>query len=306
MDREEMLSYLNDDLVIKGTFYSHLNIPSQISNAIYTFGRNDAFDILAFIDLSDELDGSKGMIITPQQIYFKLSQTGVIKYAQISYLGIEQHHQDPTIRGVIKSGEVTYAFTNRLINAPALVTLLSKITGNEIEMIMSDHEKVAYYVPIVLNDIENEEYEDLALTVEQLNKIKELHQDLTIVDSLDQDNYQYELENICTRAMSLFDELELDSDEIDILEQVQTEFMKKDEQEEQKIDQAQQFYDDMMNKYQQGDTQVLDSVKNMMASMGIDENELAGKSPDEIQDFLCERFGISKSMFEKLAGRFKA
>ena len=60
----------------------------------------------------------------------------------------------------------------------------------------------------------------------------------------------------------------------------------------------------MMNKYQQGDSERFNRVKSIMSSMGIDENDLAGKSPEEIEDFLCGKFGISKSMLEKLAGRF--
>ena len=38
MSQEEILSYINDSLVINGSFYSNQNLPNQISNAIYTFG----------------------------------------------------------------------------------------------------------------------------------------------------------------------------------------------------------------------------------------------------------------------------
>ena len=41
----------------------------------------------------------------------------------------------------------------------------------------------------------------------------------------------------------------------------------------------------MMNKYQQGDSEMFNRVKSIMSSMGIDENDLAGKSPEEIEDF---------------------
>ncbi|MFQ7171271.1 MAG: hypothetical protein ACLRQF_03685 [Thomasclavelia ramosa] len=40
-----------------------------------------------------------------------------------------------------------------------------------------------------------------------------------------------------------------------------------------------------MNKYQQGDSEMFNRVKSIMSSMGIDENDLAGKSPEEIEDF---------------------
>ena len=36
MGQEEILSYINDSLVINGSFYSNQNLPNQISNAIYT------------------------------------------------------------------------------------------------------------------------------------------------------------------------------------------------------------------------------------------------------------------------------
>ena len=41
-----------------------------------------------------------------------------------------------------------------------------------------------------------------------------------------------------------------------------------------------------------------------MNQFGIDENELAGKSTEEIEDILCSKFGISKSMMEKLVRKF--
>lgn len=304
MDKEQLLTYINDELVIKGRFYSNQNIPSQISNAIYTFGDYNAFDILGFIDVSEQLDGSRGMIITPDQIYFKFVKAGVIEFNKISYLGLEKHRNDPIIKAVVKLDELSYAFSNKIIDSEKLIKLLSKITNIEVEMIMSNYEKVSYYVPLVLADLENDEYEDIILSPEQNNQIKEFYKELELIETLDNDNYEYELENICKRALKFFDDLELDSDEIDILTAVEEQFNQKNIQENQKINDAQQFYDDMMNKYQQGDPEMLDRLKSMMRSLGIDENELAGKSNDEIQDLLCQRFGISKSMFDKLAQRF--
>lgn len=58
--------------------------------------------------------------------------------------------------------------------------MLSKITGIEIEMIMDTHEKVEYYTRIVLNDLENDEYEDIVLTPTQNNSIKEFYKELII------------------------------------------------------------------------------------------------------------------------------
>ena len=58
------------------------------------------------------------------------------------------------------------------------------------------------------------------------------------------------------------------------------------------------FYNDMMNKYQQGDSEMFNRVKSIMSSMGIDENDLAGKSRRRNRDLLCGKFGISKSILK--------
>lgn len=300
----EMFATLNQDLVIKGKFYDKENLPSQISNAIYSFGSFDVFEILAFIDISDELDGSKGMIITPEAIYFKFGQSGCFKYQDIIALSLEKHRHDPVIKAVIKTNDKNYAFSNKTIDPEIFVNLLSKITDLDIEMIMTNHEKVAYYVPIVLQDLENDEYEDIELTLIQKNKIQEFYQDLSMIEQLDDENYQYELVNLCHQALAFFDDLGLDSDEIDELEKVEAVFNQADLEEEQKIENAKKFYDDMMDKYRHGDSEMYDRVKGIMDQFGIDENELTGKSTEEIEDILCSKFGISKSMMEKLVRKF--
>ena len=169
---------------------------------------------------------------------------------------------------------------------------------------MTNHEKVAYYVPIVLQDLENDEYEDIELTLIEKNKIQEFYQDLSMIEQLDDENYQYELVNLCHQALAFFDDLGLDSDEIDELEKVEAVFNQADLEEEQKIENAKKFYDDMMDKYRHGDSEMYDRVKGIMNQFGIDENELTGKSTEEIEDILCSKFGISKSMMEKLVRKF--
>ncbi|WP_296880339.1 hypothetical protein [Thomasclavelia sp.] len=295
---------IDEKLVLNGKLYLKDNLPSQISNALYNFGSMNVFEILAFIDSSEELDGSKGMIITPDEIYFKFGQAGNFKYQEITGLSLQKHHHDQLVKIIIRTVKGSYAFSNKTIDPEILVNFLAKITDLKIEMIMTNHEKVAYYVPIVLADLSNDEYEDIELTNEQIALINELNQDLKVIDGLDEENYCYELENLCNRALDFFDELGLDSEEIDELEKVQEQFNQTDLAEDQKIDDAKRFYDDMMDKYSQGDTEMYDRVKSMMAQMGIDENELAGKSTEEIEDLLCEKFGISKSMMEKLVKKF--
>lgn len=304
MEIKELVSAIKDQLTLAGKLYLYDNLPAQISNAVYTFGDTNSFDILAYIDASIKQDGSRGMLIYPDGIYFKFGQQGFFKYDEIVYLGIEKHRNDPSVKGIIKTEPKTYSFSNITIDPEVLVTFLSKVTELDIDMIMSNHEKVAYYVPIVLSDLENDEYEDIQLSPADQSQIQEFYQNLAMIKQLDDENYQYELEQLCHQALSFFDELGLDSDEIDQLLMVQKEFDQEDLQEEQKIDNAKKYYDDMMDKYRHGDTSMYDNVKAIMNQMGIDENELAGKSPEEIEDILCEKFGISKSMMEKLKNRF--
>lgn len=303
MNREELLTYITTDIVINGTLYLGDNLPSQISNAIYIFGNHEIYEILAFIDTSEALDGSLGMIITPNHIFFKFAKTGSFKYDNITSLALEKHHNDPLVKAIIKTIDTTYVFKNKKINVEVLLKLLAKITNLEIEMILSYHEKVAFYVPIILADIVNDEYEDVILTPQQIKIIQEFYTDLDKINNLENDNYKFELQLLCKRALDFFEQLELDSEEIDILFEVQQYF---DNQDEQKIDNAKKIYDDMMDKYQQGDHAMFDQIKGMMASLGIDENDLIGKSPEEIENFLCSRFGISKSMLKKMTEGFKA
>ena len=206
MSQEEILSYINDSLVINGSFYSNQNLPNQISNAIYTFGDYNVFEILAFIDATKEQDGSRGMIITPAQIYFKFGQAGIIEYQKIISLRLEKHRNDSIIKAIIKLEEITYTFSNQIIDPKVFVTMLSKITGIEIEMIMDTHEKVEYYTRIVLNDLENDEYEDIVLTPTQNNSIKEFYKELEMVQQLADEDYQYELK-IFVIELEFFDVL---------------------------------------------------------------------------------------------------
>ncbi|UTY38791.1 hypothetical protein NMU03_14510 [Allocoprobacillus halotolerans] len=295
---------ISEKLVIKGNFYDQNHLPSQISNAIYQFGNRDIFEIIAFIDASDEEDGSKGMIITPQAIYFQFGQAGCIRYDEVTSLSLQKHHHDPLVKTVIRTKSGNYALSNKTINPEVLVLLLSEITGLNIEMIMTTHEKVAYYVPIILQDLQDDAYEDIELTEKQLTLIKEFNQELEIIEDLDEENYCYELEKIYPRVMTFFDELGLDSEEIDELYKIQEAFEQSDNIAEQKIEDAKRFYDDMMNQYSQGNTQMYDQVQSMMSQLGINESDLAGKSMDEIEDLLCERLGISKSVMDKLVKKF--
>lgn len=302
----ENISLINIDekLVLKGKIYYKNQLPGQIGHAIYLFGNENILDVLAFIDASDELDGSKGMIITPDAIYFQLGLAGCIYYDEITSLSLQKHHCDSLIKTIVRTKSGNYAFSNKIINPEVLVCLLSDITGLNVELVMTCYEKIAYYVPIVLKDLLEELYEDIKLTIEQIKFINELFQELEIIENLDYENYCYELEKLYPRIMNFFEDLGLDSDEIDELYKIQEQLLEVNQDENRKIEEAKQLYDEMINQYNQGNTEIVDQVKAMMTQLGINEDELAGKSMEEIEDLLCDRLGISKELMEKMMRRF--
>lgn len=308
MDKENILKYINNDFAANATLYSFQNLPIQIGNAIYLYGSNEITDIIAFIDASEQQDGSLGMIITPSHIFYQFDNAGSFQYQDISYLSLEKHRHDQKAKATIKTNSSLYHLEDTPINEELFIQFLSNITEIDIDMILSSYEKVAYYVPIVLNDIIHDEYEDVFLTDLHKRKIKDFFDELNIINQLDDENYQYELKSLCSHALDFFDELELDSDEIDILYKVQEEFDKQKEKDEQIFDNAKRYYDDMMNKYKQGDSSMLNQMQSMLKNLGVDMDDLKNKSPEEMDQYindLCDRFHISRSQLDTLIKKFQ-
>lgn len=300
MMQTEIINLITDDLIIKGKIYLENNLPYQISNAIYTFGDNEITTILAFIDISDNLDGSSGIIFTNNKLY---SNLGSFDYDEIIKLELEKHHDSNIAAIFITTKNNKLSFNNNYFNCEKLIELLSKISNTKIEMILTEHEKIAYLIKVVLDDILNDEYEDVILTSQQEKTINEFLDNLKLIDKLSNADYNYELENLCTQAINLFDELELDSEEIDELINIQDKLNEKNTQ----SSNNEEYYDDLMNKYLHGDQDTLNQMKGIMQSLGLDEEALKNKSPDEINQYiddLCNRFGISRSQVENLAKRF--
>lgn len=301
------MNQFNKNLVKKGKIYLSSQLPIQISNAIYTFGSNHITHIVAFIDTSDDQDGSHGMIITPDHLYFQFDKKGEFAYQDIVSLSLEKHRHQSHYKATIQTQENTFIFENSNIDEEILLQYLSEQSEKSIKIILSLSEKIEYYVSQVLKDIQNDEYEDLCLTHDQIQQLEEFIQELEIIHHLDDENYQYELEILCPKALAFFDELELDSDEIDILEEINNQLQKKQTQEDTMFEKAQEYYDDMMNKYKQGDTSMFDQMKGTMNKLGINIDELRGKSPEELNQYvdeLCHRFGISRSQLDKMTKKF--
>lgn len=300
MMQTEIINLITDDLIVKGKIYLENNLPYQISNAIYTFGDNEITTILAFIDISDNLDGSSGIIFTNNKLY---SNLGSFNYDEIIKLELEKHHDSNKVTIFITTKNNKLSFNNNYFNCEKLIELLSKISNTKIEMILTEHEKITYLIKVVLDDILNDEYEDVILTSQQEKTINEFLDNLKLIDKLSNFDYNYELENLCTQAINLFDELELDSEEIDELIDIQDKLNEKNTQ----TSSNEEYYDDLMNKYLHGDQDTLNQMKGIMQGLGLDEEALKNKSPDEINQYiddLCNRFGISRSQVENLAKRF--
>lgn len=291
------------NITLKGKLYTK-KIPPTISNAIFLYGDGDIDKVSAFIDVSDSLDGSQGMIITNEAIYYRFTTPRKIKFDEIKELTLDVKRNK--VVGYIKADK-NYMFDDIPIDIDSLIHILSIVSGKEIDYVMEPYERVAYFLPIIIDDIECDEYEDLILTHDQHNRLKDLKDNLDIIYSLNDEDYQYELEKIVIEALDFFDELEIGSDEIDELYKAKDALDERERQDDQVVDQAMGYYQEMMKDYYNGDTTKFDQMNTYMKSLGIDMDDLKNKSPQEIDemiDDLCDRFHISRSQLEKMMNRF--
>lgn len=172
---------------------------------------------------------------------------------------------------------------------------------------MSAYEKVEYFVPIVLNDLKEDVYEDLELNEQHFQQIKDIEHELEMAKELKDLDYQDECRSLCRYCLDFFESLGLDSDEIDALNEAQSFFDQQDSQENQQLEGAKRWVDEMMSNYQNGDTGMYDQMKSTMENLGIDEERLKNMSNEEVDQYvqdMCKKFGISQSLFDKLKDRF--
>lgn len=90
MEKEIILENLDENIVNEATFYNQQNIPSQISKALYLYGSTTDYQVLGFVDASD--DGSQGMIFTDQGVYFCFKEPHSFLYEDIEELEIGRAH----------------------------------------------------------------------------------------------------------------------------------------------------------------------------------------------------------------------
>lgn len=173
--------------------------------------------------------------------------------------------------------------------------LLSYISDVNITAEMNDYEKIAYFSTCILDDLYNEEYEDLTLTKEQKDKVNYFYDELDRIHKYTNNDYYIGLEALCPDIVLFFDDLGLDSEEFNELYIVyETMTRKQDEA----INQAKEQYKKMMDDYQKGDTSMMDKAREAMKMMGLKEEDFYGKSPEEVEDLLCEKLGITKEQFK--------
>ncbi|RHM58856.1 MULTISPECIES: hypothetical protein [Coprobacillaceae] len=277
MDKVELIQSLN---IKKGHVYLQNQLPAQISNAIYQYGSSEDYHVILYVDLSTGLDGSKGLIFTENNLYFQLTKKGQINYQNIQSITLKKNKKQLFVK--IQTKDEHYTFSDTIFDIEQLCTVLSKLTTLEVSYDLSLHEKVLYDISIILSDIENNEYEDLELDEIELNQLDTLKGDMQGIYELDDQAYILEIELLLSRALEFFDQLGLDSDEIDELVSIREQFNQKQ-------------------------NQAFEQAKSMASNMGVDMDLLKNKSPEELNqmvDDLCDKFHISRNQVETLAKKF--
>ena len=158
-----------------------------------------------------------------------------------------------------------------------------------------------------LNDLKEDVYEDLELNEQRFQQIKDIEHELEMAKELQDLDYQDECRSLCRYCLDFFESLGLDSDEIEALNEAQSFFDQQDSQENQQLEGAKRWVDEMMSNYQNGDTGMYDQMKSTMENLGIDEEKLKNMSKEEVDQYvqdMCKKFGISQSLFDKLKDKF--
>lgn len=307
MKREEIIEYFDEDITDQAEFYDLAHIPPQISNALYLYGTNEDYDLIAFIDASKSHDGSLGMIVTATAIYFCFKQPQKIVFDSIEKLALVYQEDQQRFYAKIVANQKTYIFKNSFLNLENFVKALASLCQLKIDFVMDPYEKVMHFVPVVLKDMEQGMYEDLDLDATTQQQIQDIYHEIEMIGQLSKVDRQDELKALCRYALDFFDRFGLDSEEIDALEQAQHFFDNQSLQEDQQLEGAKKWFDEMSENYRHGNTEMYDQLKSVMNNLGIDEEALKNMSAEEMDEYvknMCKKFGISQSLFEKMKNRF--
>ena len=126
-------------IVNEATFYSQQNIPSQISQALYLYGSTTDYQVLGFVDASD--DGSQGMIFTDQGVYFCFKEPHSFLYEDIEELVLVKKEEGFDFYAKIKTKANTFVFKNKYLNLKGFIECLSEILEMPVHYEMSAYER---------------------------------------------------------------------------------------------------------------------------------------------------------------------
>ena len=285
-----MYEYLDDDLILKGQLYIE-NYPNSISNAIYNYGDSEIREMIAYYEYDEQ-----GFILTNSALYLSFVTNTKLNLKDINRLKYSPKNNILMIND--------YILATDGIDLDNFSKLLNEMTSVDVTLDLLDEEKIEYYINMVLDDLLNSNYEDVLLSNDDYKKIKEFKEEIALINTYDQVQKEEEYDVLNRHALEFFDELELDSEEIDALEKIHLQHQNLNNQ---TFNNSMNQYEDLINGLKNGDPTKMNKIKSMASSLGIDLDALQNKSPEELNQYvddLCERFNISKSQLETLAKRF--
>ena len=285
----ELIRQLTDSPV-----YTVHELPATIGNAIYSYGSNEIREIIAYIDTSKEQNGSEGIIITPTHFY---SNIHTFAFDEIEKISTNKHRDYASINGIHLPYKVE-----------GVLAFFSDITDLTVLLEGSQEEKIEYYLSMIIEDLLEDAYEDIELTYDQRNQLISYMDDINSFTSLKDEDLSYEAKQLLKKAYPLLDDLGLDSTEMDELEEIYQKLLQEQEIADKTFENASRYYEDMLNNLKNGDSRMYNQMKSLMKMIGIDEEELKNKSPEELNemlDSLCKRFGITKEQVEAFAKKYQ-
>ncbi|WP_154647538.1 hypothetical protein [Eggerthia catenaformis] len=244
--------------------------------AIYHYGDENIRSIISY----GEIDQEHGYILTPDKLYYSFAQKDVISLQEITSLTIKKQRQHNDQYIIHSSDDFIIKEDISL-----LFDELRELTEINIILDMNPWDSVHYYSEIILRDIREDNYEDIILTPLQEEKI-EAYMEILSSELTDAD-YHIEMEFMGDKMMSLVEELEIDSEEIDALEKANNILQQKQSE--------------LFNQYQNMYLKNKDQLENIM---GFNLDDLENKSPDELNqmvDDLCNKFNLNKESLMKMA-----
>ena len=252
------------------------NLPSSIGMAIYHYGDEHIRTVISY----GEIDQEHGYILTSDQLYYSFDQKNVISLQEITSLTIKKQRNR-------NDQYIIHSLDDFIIkeDISALFDELKELIRVDIILDMNPWDSIHYYSKIILEDIKEDNYEDIALTSLQEDQIETYREILS--GEFTEADYRIEMEFMGDKMMSLIEELEIDSEEIDALEKANNILQQKQSE--------------LFNQYQNMYLKNKDQLENIM---GFNLDDLENKSPDELNqmvDGLCNKFNLNKESLMKMA-----